>query len=74
MLELLIPGTQVMGWSQNHAEDAAGSPTVQVQRATFLGSLIRIGRSSYTDPILGQIVIKPAARCDWGSQDLDGRL
>ena len=25
-LELLIPGTQVMGWSQNTAENPAGQP------------------------------------------------
>ena len=39
-LELLIPGTQVMGWSQNTAENPQGSHRPD-QRATFFGSRIR---------------------------------
>ena len=30
-LQLLIPGAQAMGWTQNNAEDAQGSPTVNIQ-------------------------------------------
>jgi hypothetical protein len=30
-LQLLIPGAQEMGWTQNNAEDAQGSPTVNIQ-------------------------------------------
>ena len=59
MLELLIPGTQVMGWSQNHAEDAAGSPTVQVNGQHFSGVSYEFDGAPNTDPILGQIVINP---------------
>jgi hypothetical protein len=59
MLELLIPGTQVMGWSQNHAEDAAGSPTVQVNGQHFSGVSYELDGAANTDPILGQIVINP---------------
>jgi len=58
-LELLIPGTQVMGWSQNNAEDAAGSPTVQINGQHFSGVGYELDGASDTDPILGQIVINP---------------
>jgi hypothetical protein len=58
-LELLIPGTQVMGWSQNNAEDAAGSPTVQVNGQHFSGVGYELDGASDQEPILGQIVINP---------------
>jgi hypothetical protein len=58
-LELLIPGTQVMGWSQNQAEDAAGSPTVQISGESFSGVSYELDGVANTDPILGQIVINP---------------
>ena len=58
-LELLLPGTQVMGWSQNTAEDAAGSPTVQVNGQHFSGVSYELDGAANTDPILGQIVINP---------------
>jgi hypothetical protein len=34
-LELLIPGAQVMAWSQNSAEDFQGSPTVNINGQHF---------------------------------------
>jgi hypothetical protein len=58
-LELLIPGAQVMGWSQNHAEDAAGSPTVQINGQHFSGVSYELDGAANQDPILGQIVINP---------------
>lgn len=58
-LELLLPGTQVMGWSQNNAEDAAGSPTVQINGQHFSGVSYELDGATNTDPILGQIVINP---------------
>ncbi len=58
-LELLLPGTQVMGWSQNNAEDAAGSPTVQINGQHFSGVSYELDGAANTDPILGQIVINP---------------
>jgi hypothetical protein len=58
-LELLLPGAQVMGWSQNHAEDAAGSPTVNVNGQQFSGVSYELDGASNKDPILGQIVINP---------------
>jgi hypothetical protein len=58
-LQLLIPGAQVMGWSQNHAEDAAGSPTVQINGQHFSGVAYELDGAANQDPILGQIVINP---------------
>ena len=58
-LELLIPGTQVMGWSQNQAEDASGSPTVQINGQHFSGVSYELDGAANTDPILGQVVINP---------------
>jgi Carboxypeptidase regulatory-like domain/TonB dependent receptor len=58
-LELLIPGTQVMGWSQNSAEDPQGSPTVQINGQHFSGVGYELDGAANQDPILGQIVINP---------------
>jgi Carboxypeptidase regulatory-like domain len=58
-LELLIPGTQVMGWSQNTAEDPQGSPTVQINGQHFSGVGYELDGAANQDPILGQIVINP---------------
>jgi hypothetical protein len=58
-LEMLIPGTQVMGWSQNAAEDPQGSPTVQVLGQHFSGVEYELDGAVNQDPILGQIVINP---------------
>jgi hypothetical protein len=58
-LEMLIPGTQVMGWSQNAAEDPQGSPTVQVLGQHFSGVDYELDGAVNQDPILGQIVINP---------------
>jgi hypothetical protein len=58
-LELLIPGTQVMGWSQNSAENPQGSPTVQVNGQHFSGVGYELDGAANQDPILGQIVINP---------------
>jgi hypothetical protein len=57
--ELLIPGTQVMGWSQNTAEDPQGSPTVQINGQHFSGVGYELDGAANQDPILGQIVINP---------------
>ena len=56
-LELLIPGTQVMGWSQNTAENPQGSPTVQINGQHFSGVAYELDGAANQDPILGQIVI-----------------
>jgi outer membrane receptor protein involved in Fe transport len=58
-LQLLIPGTQVMGWSQNTAENPQGSPTVQVNGQHFSGVAYELDGAANQDPILGQIVINP---------------
>ena len=58
-LELLIPGAQVMGWSQNAAEDSQGSPTVQIAGQSFSGVDYELDGAADQDPILGQIVINP---------------
>lgn len=58
-LELLIPGAQSMGWTQNNAEDAQGSPTVNIQGQHFAGVGYLLDGASNQDPILGQIVINP---------------
>jgi hypothetical protein len=56
---MLIPGAQVMGWSQNAAEDPQGSPTVQVLGQHFSGVDYELDGAVNQDPILGQIVINP---------------
>lgn len=58
-LEMLIPGAQVMGWSQNSAEDSQGSPTVQIAGQSFSGVDYELDGAVNQDPILGQIVINP---------------
>ncbi|AXC15851.1 Oar protein [Acidisarcina polymorpha] len=58
-LELLIPGAQSMSWQQNNAEDAQGSPTVNIQGQFFAGVGYLLDGASNQDPILGQIVINP---------------
>ena len=58
-LQLLIPGAQAMGWSQNNAEDSQGSPTVNIQGQFFAGVGYLLDGASNQDPILGQIVINP---------------
>jgi hypothetical protein len=58
-LELLIPGAQVMGWSQNSAEDFQGSPTVNINGQHFSGVSYELDGAANQDPILGQIVINP---------------
>jgi hypothetical protein len=58
-LQLLIPGAQAMGWTQNNAEDAQGSPTVNIQGQNFSGVGYLLDGASNQDPILGQIVINP---------------
>jgi outer membrane receptor protein involved in Fe transport len=58
-LELLIPGSQVMAWSQNSAEDSQGSPTVQINGQHFSGVSYELDGAANQDPILGQIVINP---------------
>ena len=58
-LQLLIPGAQAMGWSQNNAEDAQGSPTVNIAGQNFSGVGYLLDGASNQDPILGQIVINP---------------
>ena len=58
-LQLLIPGAQVMGWSQNNAEDAQGSPTVNIAGQHFSGVEYELDGAANQDPILGQIVVNP---------------
>jgi hypothetical protein len=58
-LQLLIPGAQSMGWSQNSAEDSQGSPTVNIQGQNFSGVGYLLDGASNQDPILGQIVVNP---------------
>jgi hypothetical protein len=58
-LELLIPGSQLMGWSQNSAEDPQGSPAIQINGQHFAGVNYELDGVANQDPILGQIVINP---------------
>ena len=58
-LEMLIPGAQAMGWSQNSAEDAQGSPTLQIAGQHFSGVQYLLDGAANQDPILGQIVVNP---------------
>ncbi len=52
-LQLLIPGAQAMGWTQNNAEDSQGSPTVNIQGQFFAGVGYLLDGASNQDPILG---------------------
>ena len=59
-LQLLIPGAQAMGWTQNNAEDAQGSPTVNIHGADLLPESAICSTAPRTRiPFLGQIVINP---------------
>jgi hypothetical protein len=58
-LELLIPGANSIGFSQNQAEDPQGSPTLNIQGQSFAGVNYVLDGAVDQDPILGQIVINP---------------
>ncbi len=58
-LELLIPGAESIGFSQNQAEDPQGSPTLNIQGQSFAGVNYVLDGAVDQDPILGQIVINP---------------
>jgi hypothetical protein len=59
-LELLIPGSQQMGWSQNAAENPQGSAQIQINGQHFSGVAYELDGAANQDPILGQIVINPS--------------
>jgi hypothetical protein len=59
-LELLIPGSQQMGWSQNSAENPQGSGQIQINGQHFSGVAYELDGATNQDPILGQIVINPS--------------
>ena len=58
-LQLLIPGAQQMGWSQNSAENPQGSAQIQINGQHFSGVAYELDGAANQDPILGQIVINP---------------
>jgi len=58
-LELLIPGAESIGFSQNQAEDPQGSPTLNIQGQSFSGVEYQLDGAANQDPILGQIVVNP---------------
>ena len=66
-LELLIPGTQVMGWSQNTAENPQGSPTVQINGQHFSGVAYELGWSCQSGSHPRPDRYQPTARCRHGS-------
>ena len=63
-----------MGWTQNNAEDAQGSPTVNIQGQQFSGVGYLLDGASDQDPILGQIVINPPLDAVGEAKILDAKL
>jgi hypothetical protein len=57
--ELLLPGTNKMGWQHASSENPQGSVQVQVNGQHFAGTGFQLDGTDNQDPILGIIVINP---------------
>ena len=57
--ELLLPGTQRVGWQHASSENPQGSVQVQVNGQHFAGTGFQLDGTDNQDPILGIIVINP---------------
>ena len=55
--ELLLPGTNVMGWQHASSENPQGSVQIQVNGQHFAGTGFQLDGTDNQDPILGIIVI-----------------
>jgi hypothetical protein len=58
-LELLTPGTQLLGWQHASSENPQGSRQIMVNGQHFSGTSFQLDGTDNRDPILGIIVINP---------------
>lgn len=59
-LELLSPGTQILGWSHAATENPQGSKQVMVNGQHFSGTGYELDGTDNQDPILGIIIVNPS--------------
>jgi hypothetical protein len=59
-LELLTPGTQVIGWSHAATENPQGSKQIQVNGQHFSGTGYELDGTDNQDAILGIIIVNPS--------------
>lgn len=59
-LQLLLPGTQLLGWSHASSENPQGSQQIIVNGQHFAGVAYELDGTDNQDPILGIIVINPS--------------
>lgn len=57
--ELLVPGTQKLGWAHASSENPQGSLQIEVNGQHFSGTGFQLDGTDNQDPILGIIVINP---------------
>ncbi len=57
--ELLVPGTQKLGWQHASSENPQGSLQIEVNGQHFSGTGFQLDGTDNQDPILGIIVINP---------------
>ena len=58
-IELLTPGTQMLGWQHASSENPQGSVQISVNGQHFSGTSFQLDGTDNRDPILGIIVINP---------------
>ena len=59
-LQLLLPGTQLLGWSHASSENPQGSQQIVVNGQLFSGVGYELDGTDNEDPILGIIVVNPS--------------
>ncbi|MBI3667001.1 MAG: TonB-dependent receptor [Acidobacteria bacterium] len=57
--ELLVPGTQKLGWQHASSENPQGSLQIMVNGQNFSGTGFQLDGTDNQDPILGIVVINP---------------
>src|SRR5207253_6475403 len=58
-MELLSPGTQILGWGHAASENPQGSKQIFVNGQHFSGTGYQLDGTENQDPILGIIVVNP---------------
>ncbi len=59
-LQLLLPGTQLLGWSHASSENPQGSQQIVVNGQLFSGVGYELDGTDNEDPLLGIIVVNPS--------------
>ena len=59
-LELLSPGTQILGWGHAATENPQGSKQIFVNGQHFSGTGYELDGTDNQDPILGIIIVNPS--------------